>query len=113
MLVEQGALGNAHVDVGHADEHADAAVRELLGPLDLVEIFGCVVVDGGPEQVAQVLRSGGRWQFRMRLDGGQFGVGTGRKIRLKAVFDHVGMRRCDKVKIQRLGGVHRKWASFA
>ena len=57
MAIEEGSVGHAHVDVGHADEHADAAVGQLLGPLDLVEVFRGVVVDGGPEKAAQVLRA--------------------------------------------------------
>ncbi len=39
VLVDDGALMDARIDVGYADEHADAAVGQLLGPLDLVEIF--------------------------------------------------------------------------
>ena len=35
-------------------QNANAAVKQLLGPFDLVEIFGGVVVDGRPEQIAQV-----------------------------------------------------------
>ena len=65
--VDDGALMDAAVYIGDADQDADAAVGELLGPLDLVEILGGVVVDGGPEQVAQVLDSGiggrSRWAW--------------------------------------------------
>ena len=67
---------HARVDVGHADQHADAAVGQLLGPLDLVEIFRGVVVDGGPEQIAQVGEAVGGGKGGLRLDGGKFRVGS-------------------------------------
>ena len=54
MLVDDAALLHARVHVGHANQHANATVGQLLGPLDLVEILRGVVVDRGPEQTAQV-----------------------------------------------------------
>ena len=56
MAVDDRILRDSRIDVRHADEHADAAVRQLLRPFDLIEIFRRVVVDGRPKQIAQVLR---------------------------------------------------------
>ena len=54
VLVDHRAPRYARVDVGNADEHADVAVGQLLGPLDLIEILRGVVIDGGPKQAAQI-----------------------------------------------------------
>ena len=42
----------------------------------------------------------------LRLDCGQFGVGSGRKIGLKSVLDHGGVRRGNKIEVERLVGMH-------
>ena len=59
---EWGCTEDGSGDIGHADAHADGGVGiwgrgsgERFGPLDLVEVTGGVVVDGGPEEVAEVL----------------------------------------------------------
>ena len=70
MAVDDRAQADAGVHVGDGDEHADAAIGQRLGPLDLVQIFRCVVVDGGPEQAAQVLNAGDGGRLGMGLNGG-------------------------------------------
>ena len=40
----------------------------------------------------------------MGLNRGQFGVGSGGKIRLKAVLDHGGMGRGDKIEVDGMAG---------
>ena len=56
VAVDHCAFGHASVHVGHAHEYATAPIGQLFRPLDLVEILGCVVVDRGPQQAAQVLK---------------------------------------------------------
>ena len=112
MLVEQGAFGHAHIDIRHADQNADAAIGQLFCPFDLVEILGCVVVDGGPEKVAKILCAGRGGQLRMRFDGSEFGVSSSGKIGLKSFFNHFGMCSCHEVKVQILGGMHRELGPF-
>ena len=95
VLVERGIFVYGSVDIGDADEDADAAVGEGFGPLDLVEVAGGVVVDGGPEEAAHVFdrrrvvrcgqgrRSGG--------DGGQLAGGFGGEVRGESVLEHGGV----------------------
>jgi hypothetical protein len=92
-------------------QDANAPIGQLLGPLNLVEIFGGVVVDRGPEQLAQILKTGcGRHLRRMGLDRGQLASGAGGKIRLKAVLDHRGMGRGNKIEVYRMAIRHGKQA---
>ena len=58
MRVNDAALADARIHIGHADKYADAAVREALGPLNLVKVLGGVVVDRGPEEAAQIAEFG-------------------------------------------------------
>ena len=106
MPVDDRALGHARIHIGHANQHADAAIGQLLGPLDLIQIFRGVVVDRGPQQVAQVLRARSGGQVGMRLNGGQFGFGSVGKIRLKTVLDHRGMSGGNKIEVQWIAVVH-------
>ncbi len=112
VAVDDRARTDARVYVGHADEHADAAIRQRLGPLDLVKILGGIVVDGGPEQAAQVLNAGDGGRRGVGLNGGEFGIGSGGKIRLESVLDHGGMGRGDKIEVHRLAGMHEESGSF-
>ena len=77
-----------------------------LGPLDLVEILGSVVVDGGPEQAAQVGKAIACGSGGLCLDRGQFGLGSGRKIGLKAVLDHGGVGGGHKIEVIGMTGMH-------
>ncbi len=105
MLVDHGAFFHARVYVGDADEDANAAIRKLLRPLDLIEIFRGVVIDGGPEQVAQIGETVNGRRSGLRLDCGQLGLGSGGKIGLKAVLDHGGMGGGDKIEVEGVGGI--------
>ena len=113
MGVEQCAFVHARVDIRHAHKHADAAVGQLLGPLDLVEIARSVVVNRGPEQIAQVSKAVGCGKGGLRLDGGQFGVGSGREIGVKTVLDHGGVRRGNQIEMKRMIGMHLRSCSWA
>ena len=99
MAIDHRARGDTRIHVGHADQHADAAVRQLLCPLDLVEIFGGVVVDGRPKQIAEVLNAGNGGRFRMGLNGGYLSICSSGKIGLETVLDHGGMSRGDKIVV--------------
>jgi len=57
VLIDGAVARDIGVDVGNADQDLDVAVRELFGDFDLVEVAGGVVVDGGPQQVAEVASS--------------------------------------------------------
>ncbi len=76
MAIDDRVLRDTRIHVGHTNQHADAAVRQLLGPFNLIEIFRRVVIDRGPKQAAQVLRSGRCRQLGMRLDCGQLRIGS-------------------------------------
>jgi hypothetical protein len=54
MPVDRRILGYVAIHVGDADADADIAVRQALGDFDLVQIARSVVVDGRPEQAAQI-----------------------------------------------------------
>ena len=58
MGVYGRAFGNGPIHIGDADQDADAAVAQVLGEFDLVEIARRVVIDGGPEQLAQIAHVG-------------------------------------------------------
>ena len=116
MAIEQRAFVHARVDIGHAHKHADAAVGQLLGPLDLIEIARGVVVYGGPEQIAEVGKAVGYGEGGLRLNGGQFRVGSGRKVGMKTVLDHGGVRRGNQIEVKGMVGMHvrsRSWARNA
>ncbi len=104
---------NARIDIRYSDEHADTAVGQLLGPFDLVEISRGIVVDGGPEQVAQVGKAVGSGEGGLRLDSGQFRVGSGRKVGLKSVLDHGGVCRGNQIEMKRMVGMHLRSCSWA
>ena len=44
----------------------------------------------------------------LRLDGGQFRVGPGRKVGLKSVLDHGGVRRGNQIEMKRMIGMHQE-----
>ena len=54
VLVDRRILRHERVDVGDGDQHPRRAVGQPLGDLELIEIARRVVVDGRPEQTAQV-----------------------------------------------------------
>jgi hypothetical protein len=54
VLIDGRIFGDEGVHVGDADHDLDAAVGQALGDFDLVEVFRGVVVDGRPEQAAQI-----------------------------------------------------------
>ena len=107
MAVYDRAEAHARVHVGHADKHANAPVGQLLRPLNLVQILRCIVVDRGPEQAAQILRALGGRQFGMRLNRRYLRVGSGGIIRLKAMLDHRGVGRGNKIEVIRVTVRHR------
>ncbi len=112
MAVDNRAFYDARVHVGDADQHADAAIGQLLGPLDLIQILGGVVVERGPEQLAQVMRGRSGRQLGVGLDRAQLGFGSGGEIRLKTVLHHGGMGRNDKIEVERMAGMHKESSSF-
>ena len=85
---------------------------KLLGPLDLVQILGGIVVNRGPEQAAQILRTGRGGRRGMGLNGGQFRVGSGGEIRLETVLDHGGVGGGDEIEVNWLAGMHRESGSL-
>src|SRR5271166_515697 len=113
MGIEKRTFVNARVDIRHAHQYTDAAVGQLLGPLDLVEISRGVVIDRGPEQIAQVGKAVGCGKGGLRLDSGQFRVGSGRKVGLKSVLDHGGMRRGNQIDMKGMIGMHMRSCSWA
>jgi hypothetical protein len=46
------------------------------------------------------------------LNGGEFGIGSGGKIRLESVLDHGGVGCGDKIEVHRLDGLHEESGSF-
>jgi len=113
MAIEQRALVDARVDVRYSYQHADAAVGQLLGPLDLVEIARGVIVNRGPEKAAQVGEAVGCGEGGLGLDGGEFGVGTGREIGVKSVLDHGGVGGGDQIEVEGVIGRHGRSCSWA
>ncbi len=79
-----GRDGRGHVGDRHQDPRA--AVHLALRDGELIQVLRVVVVDGAPEQLAQVGRGGA-----VRGDVGQragLGQRLGRELRLQAVLDH-------------------------
>ena len=110
MAVDDRAGVNARVHIGHADQHANTPIGQLLGPLDLIQILRGIIVDRRPEQAAQIFGSLRRGQLGVSLNCAQFAVGSGRKIGLKTVLDHRGMGRGDKIEVKRMAGRHEDTA---
>src|SRR5580704_12337781 len=100
VTVENRAPTHSDVNIGDANEDADAAIRQLLGPFDLIKIFGCVVINGGPEKAAHILRAGSGGELGMGLDGGQLGIRSSGKIGLESVLDHGGVSGCNKIELR-------------
>ena len=89
MRVDCAVAGHQGVDVSDAHQNADVAVWKLVGDLDLVEILRGVVVNRGPEQVAQVVDVSVRRRDRnVRLEGSDLLLNRRWEVRFKAVFDH-------------------------
>src|SRR5260370_29422080 len=90
---------NKGVYVGDANHHFDVAIRQALGDLDLVEVFGCVVVNRGPQQAAQITYLVGRRKLRRtRADVCQLVPGLSRKIPLETVPPPDLPRNCLKIE---------------
>ena len=81
------------------------AVLDTLGPFDLIEVARGVVVDGRPEQAAQiayVARGGGSTGRANVLN---LLWGSGLKVGVKSLAHHFGGRRCGEVKRRSEHGV--------
>ena len=70
------------------DQDARLAVRKPLRHLDLIEIARRVVVDGRPEQVAQVTHCGAGGGRRLAAKSIKLCGRVRRKVRVKPVLDH-------------------------
>jgi hypothetical protein len=86
VLVDRGAARHQGIHIGDADRDLDRAVGQPLGDLDLVQVHRVVVVDGGPEEAAQVADAGA-------ITAGGLGAACllhrgRRELRLEAVVDH-------------------------
>ena len=75
------------LDVRDGHPHLDAAAGELRGDLQLVEVPGVVVVDRGPEEIAEVA-DGGVAGVEVGRQLRRLGQGRGRKIGLEPMIGH-------------------------
>ena len=101
MIVDGGAGRHQRVDIRDCDHDLDDSVGERFGDGELIEIARVVVVDGRPEQGAQVAdrRTGLR-------------VGLGDRLRLSLCFRReVGQQPVLDHGLSRDGGevVHSQW----
>ena len=54
VLIDRGRLGNKCIHVGNADHDFHVTIRDTFGHFDLIEITRRVIVDGRPEQIAEI-----------------------------------------------------------
>src|SRR5262249_15686606 len=88
-LVDGRILRNERIDIGDGDEHLRGTGWQLVGDLELIEIARRVVIDRGPEQVAQIgrVRSGGR-RFWCAVDAGELPGGRRGHVYREPVLAH-------------------------
>lgn len=112
--VEGRILGDGGGYVGDGDEDAGADCFRAggwgeFGVFDLVEVSGGVVVDGGPEEVGEVLEGEGGVGSELIPDLGELGLGSGivgvREV--EAIADHFGAGGGGEVEGRGVGrGIH-------
>ena len=84
--VDGGALWDEGIHVRDTHQNFCLPVWQALGEFNLVEIARSIVVDGGPEQIAQIANSrAGRDLRRVRSQFPKLLLNLGRKFRLKSV----------------------------
>ena len=88
MLIDGTGFRDVIVNVSNADQHLDIAVGQLLGDFDLVEVPGGVVVDGGPEQGAEIADVPVGRRLGTGPEVGQFLLHLWREVGIETVFDH-------------------------
>jgi len=86
MRVQRRALAHQRVHIGNGHEDPGAAVRQRLGHRQLIQIAGVIIVDGCPQQAAQVAHAAGRRGGR--FDRRQFRLRGRRKIGLEPALEH-------------------------
>ena len=107
MLVDRGLLRDEGINVGDADHDFHVAIGDAFGDLDLIEVARGVVVDGRPEQIAQIADvSVGRDLRRMGLQFGELLRNLGRKFWFEAVMLHDFFGGGLQVEMRRIGVWH-------
>jgi len=82
VLVECGIFFHDAVHVGNTDQKPYRTVRQLLGEFDLVEIFRLGVIDGAPEERAEIASV---WRCRGGVNYGELGLRRRVELRGKAI----------------------------
>ena len=85
MIVDWSARFDECIDIGDRDEHPDVSAAEILCHRKLVEIAGIVVVDGAPQEIAQIANA---VLTRRLTDRRELLLGRCGKIGLETAIDH-------------------------
>ena len=115
--VNRCLLGDKGVDVRNADHDFHVAIRGAFGDFNLIEVARRIVVDGGPEQIAQVAEIASRGDLRrMGFQVGKLLRNLRREIRLEAVALHDCFCGGLQVELRSIDVGHelpvRKWDGF-
>ena len=107
MQVDRRAFGHKRIHIGYADQHLRCAVRQLFRVFNLVKIARGVIVDGRPQQFAQVLDICRGCLRRFAFDRGQLLRDSRREFRLKAILQHQLFCGCLEIEVRGIGIIHR------
>ena len=86
MAVERRTFLHEGVHIGNRHENSDLSASKRFGNGELVQVTGLVVVNGCPQQIAQVAHLAGH--FGRPVDGGEFLLCRWREVRLQAAINH-------------------------